>query len=177
MKLLALALLSLTIPATATAQAFSVYGAAGPTLGDRGYSATLGFGFSPTPRVTIAASLDHSHLVTRRTDFPGGSSLFRGGTATLGAGEVRVALFGPDRIGPYGLAGFAAGVSRPNVNDEFPVPVTNEVRAPFAGGGLRVPLGPRLLLTGDIRLMLVAGTDADDLMALTPVRFGLTWRF
>ena len=50
--------------------------------------------------------------------------------------ELRVSLFGRDRITPYALAGFAAGRSGPNVNDIFPTPVVNDVRAPFAGGRL-----------------------------------------
>ena len=58
----------------------------------------------------------------------------------LATGGLRVAFFGRDRVGPYVLGGFAAGVSHPNVNELFPDRVTNGVRAAFFGGGIHAPL-------------------------------------
>lgn len=164
-------------PAMARGQGVSLHAAGGPTLGDSGYSVAAGLGFSPTPRITLLANAERSHLVSRREEFPGGSSFFRGGTFTLGSVELRVSLFGRDRISPYALAGFAAGRSRPNVNDVFPTPVVNGVRAPFAGGGVHVPLGQRITFFADLRLTLIVGTESDDLYALAPLRAGLSWRF
>ncbi len=104
------------------------------------------------------------------------TSAFRGGALTLGTGEVRVGLLRQNRIGPYGLAGFAAGVSRPNVNDTFPEPVTNGVQAIFFGGGVHVPIGERLSAFADARLLL--GEEGDDgIAAALPIRAGLAWRF
>ncbi|NOT44473.1 MAG: hypothetical protein HOP14_07725, partial [Acidobacteria bacterium] len=101
----------------------------------------------------------------------------RGGTFTLASAEVRLSLFARNRLGPYGLAGFAVGRSRPNVTDEFPTAASHRVVAPFAGGGLHVPLNARAAFFTDVRLQLVAVTEADDLHALTPLRAGFSWRF
>jgi predicted methyltransferase MtxX (methanogen marker protein 4) len=73
------------------------------------------------------------------------------------------------------LAGYAAGVSRPNVNPMFPGRVTNDVRGVFGGAGIHVPLRPQLGLFADARLML--GEEANELLALAPVRVGVSWRF
>jgi hypothetical protein len=162
---------------TARAQGFSVHAAAGPTLTDTGYSLAAGLGYSPTPRLQLSASVERSHLPSQRREFPGSVSYFRGGTFTLGSAELRMSLFGPDRVGPYGLVGFGAGRSRPNVTDVFPTEVVSDVYAPFAGGGVQVPLGQRLLVFADLRFTLIVGTEADDLYALAPLRAGLSWRF
>jgi len=169
--------LLLATPTAARAQGVSVHAAGGPTLADPGYSLAAGFGFSPTPRITLMANVERAHLPSRRQEFPGSISYFRGGTFTLGSAELRVSLFPRDRVSPYGLVGFAAGRSRPNVTDIFPTPVANAVRAPFAGGGVQVPLGDRLSLFADLRLALIVGTESDDLYALTPLRIGFSWQF
>lgn len=173
------ALLSLwlcCVPALAHAQAFVAAASAGPTLNDRGYSAAASAGWSPWSRVDIALGIERTRLSSRtRTDGHGSQSHFRGGTVTVGAAEVRLALFPLDHVTPYVLGGLAVGRSRPTVNAAFPVPVENHVRAVFGGAGLRVPLGARLALFADARLMLV--DEANELFALAPVRVGLTWRF
>jgi hypothetical protein len=100
-------------------------GSAGPTLIDNGYSLAGGIGVSPTSHLTVLFDVERTHLSSRsRSDGRGGFAGFRGGTLTLGSAQLRVTPFGRDRIGPYGLVGFAAGVSRPNVNEMFPDPVT-----------------------------------------------------
>lgn len=166
-----------TAPTPARAQGVSLQASAGPTLADEGSSVAGGVGYSPVPRITLSVNVERSHLVSRRDEFSGGSAYFRGGTFTLGSAGLRASLFAPDRISPYALVGFAAGRSRPNVNDVFPTPVVNSVRAPFAGGGVQVPLGPHAALFADLRLALIVGTDSDELYALTPLRAGLSWRF
>ena len=90
---------------------------------------------------------------------------------------LRVTLLGRDRVGPYALAGMAAGVSRPNVNELFPSRITTEVRGPFFGGGIQVPLRNRVTLFADVRMMLVIGKEADGLFAVAPVRAGIAWHF
>jgi len=160
----------------AHAQSLQLQAAAGPTIIDGGYSVTAGLGFLPLSRVGLMLSFERTHLASRsRSDGRGGVSGFRGGTLTLGAAELQVALFPRERIGPYGLAGFAAGVSRPNVNPMFPNPVTNDVRAMFFGGGIRVPLNDRIAFFADGRMMI--GAEAGELLAVAPVRGGLSWRF
>jgi hypothetical protein len=169
-------LLGLACPGIARAQLFELHASAGPTLVDRGYSLAVGGGVSPTSRVSVLVDYDRTHLTSRSTDDGRGSvSTFRGGTLTLAAAQVRVTVRPNDRVGPYGLAGFAAGRSRPNVNQQFPNPVTNDVRAAFFGGGLHVPMGRAASLFVDGRMMV--GSEAGELLAVAPIRAGLAWRF
>ena len=70
----------------------------------------------------------------------------------------------------------AAGVSHPNVNDVFTDRVTNEVRAFFLGGGINVPLGNQLTVFADAR-MTVGAEGTEGIVAVAPLRAGVTWRF
>jgi hypothetical protein len=164
----------LACPCIASGQSFVLQGSAGATLNDSGYSLAAGGGFSPTSLLTILVELERTHLSSRLSDDGQGSSAFRGGTLTLAAAQLRIAPLGRDRVGPYGLAGFAAGVSRPNVNELFPDSVTNDVRAIFFGGGIQVPLGG-ISLFADGRMMI--GAEAGELLAVAPIRAGVAWRF
>ena len=169
-------LLLSTIPCTASAQSLVVQGSAGPTLIDSGYSLAGGIGFSPSSHLTLLFDVERTHLSSRlSSDGRGGVAGFRGGTLTLGSAQLRVTPFGRDRVGPYGLVGFAAGVSRPNVNELFPDPVTNDVRAMFFGGGIHVPLKESVSFFADGRMMI--GAEAGELLAVAPVRVGVAWRF
>jgi len=168
--------LLIAAPRIASAQSFVLQGSAGPTLIDSGYSLAGGIGFSPTSRLTVLFDLERTHLSSQLTsDGRGGFAGFRGGTLTLGSAQLRVTPFGRDRVGPYGLVGFAAGVSHPNVNEMFPDPVTNDVRAIFFGGGIHVPLQERLSLFADGRIMI--GAEAGESLAVAPIRAGVAWRF
>jgi hypothetical protein len=168
--------LSLASPSIASAQSFMVQGSAGPTLIDSGYSLGGGLGFSPTSHLTLLFDVERTHLSSRLgSDGRGGFSGFRGGTLTLGSAQLRVTPFGRDRIGPYGLVGVAAGVSRPNVSELFPDPVTNDVRAMFFGGGIHVPLKERVSLFADGRMMI--GAEAGELLAVAPIRVGVALSF
>ena len=170
----ALICLWLVSPHVATAQSIELYGSAGPTITDAGHSVSAGGGFSPASRLTLVFSFERTHLsTTTRHD---GLSRFRGGTLSLGTAELRVAPFGRHRFGPFGLAGFAAGVSRPNVNDVFPTRVTNDVRAMFVGGGLQAPLGKQLTVFADAR-MIFGAEGTEGIVAVAPLRAGLAWRF
>ena len=169
-------LILLANPWIARAQSFVLQGSAGPTLIDSGYSLAGGVGFSPTSRLTVLFDVERTHLSSRlSSDGRGGFAGFRGGTLTLGSAQLRVTPFGHDRVGPYGLVGFAAGVSRPNVNEMFPDPVTNDVRAIFFGGGIHVPLQQRVSLFADGRMMI--GAEAGELLAVAPIRAGVAFRF
>ena len=119
---------------------------------------------------------NQSEMAIERRSSGAGSSA-RSGTLTVAAAALRVSLRGRDRVGPYGLAGIAAGVWRSNVTDVFPNPVTTGVRAPFFGGGIQVPLADRVTFFADYRMMLVVGEDADELFAVSPIRAGLAWHF
>jgi hypothetical protein len=168
--------LLLLYPGIARGQSFILHGSAGPTIIDSGYSVAAGIGFIPASRIGVSFDLERTYLSSRlRSDGRGGVSGFRGGTLTLASGQLRIAPFGLDRIGPYGLAGFAAGISRPNVNDLFPERVTNDVRAMFFGGGIHVPLRERISLFGDARMMI--GAESGELLAVAPIRAGVAWRF
>ena len=168
--------LSIPTPCIAGAQSFVLHGSAGPTLIDSGYSLSGGLGFSPTSRLSVLFDVERTHLSSRlSSDGRGGFAGFRGGTLTLGSAQLRVTPFGHDRVGPYGLVGFAAGKSRPNVNEAFPDPVTNDVRAMVFGGGIHVPLRERVSLFADGRMMI--GAEAGELLAVAPIRVGVAWRF
>lgn len=173
-----MSVLLLSVPAITSAQTFELHGSAGPTLPDAGYSFAAGVGFAPTSRLTFLVDVERTHLSTQiQTDARGSITTFRGGTVTLGAAALRVSLFARDRVGPYVVAGLAAGLSKPNVTPTFPSRVTNDVRAPFLGGGFQVPLNDHLNIFADGRMMLVVGTESDELFAVTPIRAGVTWRF
>ena len=168
--------LFIATPWIANAQSFMLQGSAGPTIIDSGYSLAGGIGVSPTSHLTVLFDVERTYLSSRlSSDGRGGFAGFRGGTLTLGSAQLRVTPFGRDRIGPYGLVGFAAGVSHPNVNEMFPDPVTNDVRAMFFGGGIHVPLKERVSLFADGRMMI--GAEAGELLAVAPIRVGVAWRF
>ena len=163
-------------PPAARGQSFELYGSAGPTITDAGLSLAGGVGVSPTSRLTLFANIERTHLlgqIRRETD---STSYFRGGTYLLGSAELRFAPRGRGRVGPFAVAGFAAGVSRPNVNEVFPTPATNGARAFFGGGGLLVPLGQRFTAFADAR-MLIGAEGSEGIVAVAPVRAGVAWRF
>ncbi|HEU4935624.1 MAG TPA: hypothetical protein VFT39_04155 [Vicinamibacterales bacterium] len=170
------ALILLFSPAMATAQSFVVQGAAGPTMIDSGFSVAAGVGYSPNTHVTFSAQVDRSHLSSRFSNNGRGmQSAFRGGTVTLATAEVQLSLFGWDRITPYALGGIGIGASQPNVNEFFRDRVTNKAGGVFAGGGVRVPLGNRLSMFADGRVII--GAEAGETLGLAPVRAGIAWRF
>ena len=168
--------LMLAVPGAATGQSLELFGSAGPTIIDEGNSFAVGAGFSPHSRLTLVFSFDRTHIESWTSFDDGVFSSFRGGTLFLGTAELRVVPFGRGRFGPYGLAGLATGVSRPNVNDMFPTPVTNYVAAVFLGGGIHIPVGEQFTVFGDVR-MLGGGEGREGMVAVAPVRAGVSWRF
>ena len=169
--------------ATASAQtpSVSIHAAGGPTLVDTGHNLSAGLSFSPLSRVTFTLDAERTHLNSRITESedPGGhrvTSSFRGGTMNAVTGSVRVSLFPEGRLTPYVLAGMGRGVSKPNVNEQFPTPVTNDAVFGFAGAGLSIPAGRHLSLFADARLM-VGGEGNDGTLVIAPLRAGVNWRF
>jgi len=117
-----------------------------------------------------------THLSGRvSNDGRGGVSAFRGGTLAFGAAELRAARRGRDRVSPYVLGGFGAGVSRPHVKGMFPDAVSNDVRAMLFGAGIHVPLRAGLSVFSDVRMII--GAEAGELLAMAPVRAGMACRF
>ena len=169
-------LMLLATPGIANGQSFELYGSAGPTIIDAGNSFAVGAGFSPTSRMTMVFNFERTHLSSRTSREGDVVSSFRGGTLLLGTAELRFAPFARGRFGPYGVAGVAAGVSHPNVNDMFPDRVTNRVGAIIVGGGVNVPLSERLTLFADARMMFGAEGN-EGVVAVVPVRAGVAWRF
>jgi hypothetical protein len=167
--------LGLGAAAQAHAQSAMLHASGGPTLVDRGYSLAGGAAWLPLSRLSVGVSVERTHLFTRVRGDGRSTSAFRGGTLTVGTAELQLSLFPRARWTPYLLAGGAAGRSRPNVNATFPAAVTNDVRAVFAGGGIHVPLGANLAVFADARMMV--GDEANELLAVAPLRAGLSWRF
>jgi hypothetical protein len=181
-----ISLLLLVCPIGASGQSFQAQGAAGPNILDTGhnlsygidpgFSFSAGVGISPSPRVTFLIEVERTNRADQQqVDARGGVFGFRGGTTTLAVPQVRVMLFRPDRIGPYLVGGFAAGVSRLNVTETHPETVTNDVRAIVFGGGIHVPLRRSISLFADGRFMF--GGEANEIFGLSPIRAGLAWQF
>jgi len=131
---------------------------------------------SPTSRLTLLGSVERTHLSSQSRRDGNSISYVRGGTYLLGSGELRFAPRGRDRVGPFVVGGFAAGISRPNVSDVFPTTVTNAARALFGGGGLLVPLGAQFTAFADVR-MLIGAEGIEGIVAVAPVRAGVAWHF
>jgi hypothetical protein len=153
-----------------------LHAGAGATVNDRGYVVSGGFGFSPASRLELLLNVERIHLPFQMTGFRDGSAVTRGGTMTFASGELRVALRRPGGVSPFVLAGAGGGVARPNVNASFPDPVTNSLRVGYVGGGLHVPLRRGFTLWGDGRAMLALEGN-DGVLAMLPVRAGLSWAF
>lgn len=174
------------IPAGASGQTFLVHGAGGLSVLDSAHNLSYGLdpgphvgfgvGVSPWRRVSLVFEVERTHRADQlQRDARGGVFGFRGGTTILAVPQARIALFDPDRVRPYGVIGFAAGVSRLNVTAEHPNRVTNDVRALAFGGGLDVPLRRQISLFADGRVFI--GSEANEIFASMPIRAGLAWRF
>jgi hypothetical protein len=86
---------------------------------------------------------------------------------------VRFALRSGERVSPYALAGAGVGVWRRS--EAIAEPVRNAARVWFSGGGLVVPVGPHLRVSGDVGFLALI--ERDVLHLFLPVRAGLAWRF
>ena len=157
-------------------QHLSVQLAGGLTLIGGGNVLSTAFGYSPASRLELLLNVERNHLPFQLKRFTDGFSATRGGTMTFVSGELRLALLPADRMSPFAMAGAGGGVSRPNVNAEFPDRVRNELRVLYFGGGVRVPLRRGFSLLGDARAILALEGN-DGVLAVWPVRVGVAWRF
>jgi hypothetical protein len=158
----------------------SVHVAAGATLPhgneSTGNIQSISIGYAPAPKLMLLVDGGRTHSPTHVQNFSdGGSGATRGGTLLFVGGEVRFALRSGDHVSPYVMAGAGMGVSRPNVNELFPDPVTNIARLLFSGGGIAVPAGPHLRLSADMGFFLIG--ERDSIGLIVPLRGGLAWRF
>jgi hypothetical protein len=158
----------------------SVHIGAGPTIphADEGGGSlqAVALGMSPTPKLTVLVGGLRIHRPMFVRAYPdGGSSATRGGTAQFVTGEVRFAFRPDGRVSPYAMTGGGFGLNRPNVSQRFPDRVTNPAYVLFSGGGLVVPLGPHLRVSGDVGFLLLG--ESDLMRLILPVRAGLAWQF
>lgn len=154
----------------------SVQVAAGPTAIGGGNVLSAAFGYSPASRLELLLNVERIHLPFQLNRFPDGYSVTRGGTMTFVSGELRLALLPAARVVPFAMAGVGGGVSRPNVNAEFPDRVRNDLRVLYFGGGVHVPLRRGFSLVGEARAM-AALEGYDTVVGVWPVRAGVVWRF
>ena len=159
----------------------SVNFAAGVTIPSGSDSAgnvlSVALGYSPTPKVTFLVSGVRAHRPTNIQQFTGGDvSTTRGGTLQFVGGEVRFTLRPGQRVSPYVMTGAGVGVWHGNVDDTFPTASSEKTRVLFAGGGVLVPLGPHLRVSGDVGFVFLVG-ERDAIALFLPLRAGLAWRF
>jgi hypothetical protein len=149
-------------------------GAAIPSGNDGpGNVQSVSIGYSATPKLSVLVSGGRAHKVPRVRQFPGGFSREPGGTLRFVSGEVRLTLRAGDRVSPYALAGAGSGVWRRT--EAIVEPLTNAAFVVFSGGGLVVPLGRHLRVSGDVGFLLLIERDVPHVFL--PVRAGLAWRF
>ena len=143
---------------------------------DRGDVQSFSIGYSPTPKLMVLMGAWRMHRPTSVRHFSDGVTSFtRGGTTQIISAEVRF-LFRPlERVAPYAFTGGGFGFSRSNVDDVFPDRVKHGNYPVFGGGGLSVPLSPRVSVSGDFGLFLLG--EYDIMRPVLPVRVGLAWRF
>jgi hypothetical protein len=155
----------------------SVHLAAGVTIPSGndgpGNVQSVSIGYAPTPRVTVLVSGGRARKLPRVRQLPDGFSRAPGGTLHSVSGEVRFTLRSGERVSPYVLAGAGLGVWRRT--EAIAEPITSAAYAVFSGGGVVVPLGRHLRVSGDVGFLLLIERDVPHLFL--PVRAGLTWRF
>jgi hypothetical protein len=174
--LFAVSALSFVMPAAAAGQGpVRVQAAVGTHISDGGNSQSIAIGFLPDERWEILISAERFHVPTEVRHFNRSFSARRGGTTRFISGEVRFVPVTFNRISPYLLISAGRGISRPNVNNIFPDPVTNDALLLFGGGGFRLAVASRLSAFADIRFGFQG--ERDSIYSLMPVRGGVAWRF
>lgn len=153
---------------------FSLHFGLGSQLNDGGDLESVAFGYD-WGRAGVLVNVERNHVPERVRRSAGGGSVTRGGTMTSVSGEVRYTVPAGDRLAPFIMAGFGAGVSRPNVSGPFDDAVTNTVTTSYFGGGVRVRVRRSVEVFADARMLLVV--ERDTLGGRLPIRGGITWRF
>jgi hypothetical protein len=179
--LCAIAALQLARPAISAAQdtgvGVSVQGAIGSHLGDGGDTQSAGLGIWFGTRFGVVVNAERSHVPSDVTYYPDGYAATRGATTRFVSGEFRYVPVTYKRLSPYVLMGMGRGVSRPNVNEFFPIPVTHTVTLVFPGFGASVRLTDHLSAFADLRIMFQSRDGEPDAGMFGPIRGGLAWRF
>jgi hypothetical protein len=155
----------------------SLEGAAGVQIYYRGSMQSVAFGFAPTRSLTVLVSAERSYVEDTIDRFEDGYGFERGGTEQFVSGQVRYAFFTRKRVSPYVIGGMGRGISRPNVNEFFPHENDRSIHVLYYGGGVRIPVRPRLDAFVDLRLMMAVEARSDYFGVRMPVRAGLSWRF
>jgi hypothetical protein len=180
--LCAVTALSFVAPAVAAGQSggtrLIVQGAVGSQIDGGGDNQSLSVGIALGERVEVLVSGERIYLPTEVTRVENGQSVTRHGTVKFISGELRFSPFRFRRVTPYVVAGAGRGRSRPNVNEFFPDPVSNDAIFLIAGAGVRIPVRGRLSVIADLRFVMM-GEYSDDggVFVFGPVRGGLAWRF
>jgi hypothetical protein len=151
--------------------------AAGPQVSYVGSTVSTALGFAPTRNFTVLVSLERSHVRDEIDVFDDGYAFERGGTETSVSVELRYAFLADRRVSPYVLGGAGRGVSRPSVNEFFPEPNERNIQVIYYGGGVRIPLTPRLDAFTDARFIMALEGRSDYFGVRFPVRGGIAWRF
>ena len=157
-------------------QRFIVQAAAGPTIIDSGHTLSVAVGYSPTSWLELLLNAERMHAPLETTQHPGGYSITRGGTRSFVSVEARFSPLPEARVSPFAMTGVGGGISRPNVTVAFPDRITNDLRVVYVGGGVRIPVGHGISVTGDARAM-VAVEGYDSVAGVWPVRVGVAWQF
>ena len=156
---------------------FSLEGAAGPQVYYRGSMQSIAFGFAPTRSLTLLVSVERSYVADEIERYEDGYASERGGTEQFVSVGLRYAFFPRKRVSPYVLGGTGRGISRPNVNEFFPDKKERGIQVLYYGGGVRIPIRPRLDAFVDARLIMAVEARSDYLGVRYPVRAGVAWRF
>ena len=156
---------------------FSLEGATGLQVYYDGSMQSFSFGFAPTRSLTLLVSAERSYVADKIELYEDGFGSERGGTEQFVSGEVRYAFFPSKRVSAYVLGGTGRGISRPNVNEFFPDKKERGIQVLYYGGGVRIPVRPRLDAFVDARLIMAVEARSDYFGVRFPVRAGVAWRF
>lgn len=167
-------------PKTASAapeRRWSVEGAAGLQTYYRGSVQSVAFGFAPTRSLTLLVSAERSHIGDTIEQYDDGYAFERGGTEQFVSAELRYAFLPRKRVSPYFVGGTGRGLSQPTVNEYFPDKNDRVIHVIYYGGGVRIPVRPRLDAFVDTRFIMAVEAKSDYFGVRYPVRVGIAWRF
>lgn len=156
---------------------FSLEGAAGLQVYYHGSMQSIAFGFAPTRSLTLLVGAERSYVADKIERYPDGYASERGGTEQFVSAEVRYEFLPRKRVSAYVLGGTGRGISRPNVNEFFPDKKQRGIQTLYYGGGVRIPVRPRLDAFVDARLMMAVEARSDYFGVRFPVRAGVALRF
>ena len=155
----------------------TAHGAAGSHIGDGGNSQSLGLGIWFGEHLGVVLNAERSHVPSEVTFFEDGYSTRRGGKTRFITAEFRFAPITYKRVSPYLIVASGRGISRPDVNEFFPRPVTHKVMLQGPGVGVRVAVTDHLSAFSDVRFLFQSRRGEPDAGAIGPIRGGLSWRF